>query len=218
MKNNLDIDNPFFTFMGALADLVILNLLFVLFSLPIVTMGASLSSMYQTCRKMRDQTLGSVPRYFIKAFCSSLKKTVPAWMLQLICGGILLFDLAFIARASDTAYWHVVGMLTGCIFLLWMMVSCYLIPARVYEDKKVIAAVSESLCLAVRNLPYTLLMALLNIIPLLCVVFGAYFMMLATPVYLTCGFGVTAFLNTLLLEKCRGGLCVGAEANCEEHS
>ena len=43
----LPVEHPFFEFMGSLGDWMILNALFVVTSLPVITIGVSLTSMYQ---------------------------------------------------------------------------------------------------------------------------------------------------------------------------
>lgn len=204
MKDGFNIDNPFFEFMGALADVVIVNIMFLICSIPVVTMGASMSAMYQTMQRMREGRLSSAFRCFWAAFRSSLRKSIPVWMLQLISGCLLFFDLNFASMMPKTLFWNIVGMATGGLMLLWLMISCYLIPAGMYEDKKLKEALADSLFMAVRNLPYTLVMAVLNSIPAVCMMLGTYFIGVMTPVYMAGGFGVTAYLNVMMLEKCRG--------------
>ena len=130
MKNGFDIDNPFFAFMGTLADIVVINILFLICSVPVITMGASMSAMYDTMRKMREGKLTSAFQYFFQAFRRSLKKSIPAWMLQLLTGVILFFDLNFVSMMPKTAAWNMIGMATGGMLLLWMMVTCYFLPAE----------------------------------------------------------------------------------------
>lgn len=203
MKNGFDIDNPFFAFMGALADVVIVNILFLICSVPVLTMGASISAMYKTMRRMREGRLTSAGSYFLQTFRHSLRKSIPSWMLQLFTGVILFFDLYYVGMAPKTAVWNLIGMVTGGLLLIWMMITCYLLPAGIYDGKKIRPALAESMYLAVRNLPYTAGMVLLNSIPIVCLMLGTYFTGVVTPVYMTAGFGVTAYLNTLLLERCR---------------
>ena len=50
-----DLDNPLMRFLSKIADLLALNLLFLLCSIPIFTIGASLTSMYYCFFKMKDQ-------------------------------------------------------------------------------------------------------------------------------------------------------------------
>ena len=203
MKDGFDIDNPFFAFMGGLADIVIVNLLFLVCSIPVITMGASMSAMYQTMQKMREGRMPSAFRAFTAAFCSSLKKSIPAWMLQLVSGLVLFFDLFFVGMMPKTAAWNLIGMVTGGMLLIWLMMSCYLFPAAVYDGRKLKPALSQCLYLAVRNLPYTIAMAVLSSIPFVCILLGDYFIGVVTPIYILAGFGITAYINTMLLGKCK---------------
>lgn len=203
MKKKLNIDNPFFACMGRLADIVILNLLFFFSSLPVITMGASISAMYQTTQDMRGEHFYSVFRSFTSAWKKSFKKSFLVWIFQFLTGMILVFDIMFLARYGNTWIWHIIGVVIGNILLVWMLLSCYLLPARVYEKRSIREAILQSFYLSVRNLPYTLLMLLLNSIPVICIILGEVFMGLMTPIYIVVGFAITAYLNTILLEKCQ---------------
>ena len=52
MDRIFNMDNKFFTFMGRVADLIILNLLFLLCCIPIVTIGPAITAMYYVTMKM----------------------------------------------------------------------------------------------------------------------------------------------------------------------
>ena len=52
MNRIFDMDNPLWRFLGKLADLMILNILFLLCSIPIFTIGASLTGVYYVCLKI----------------------------------------------------------------------------------------------------------------------------------------------------------------------
>lgn len=211
MKNGFDIDNPFFAFMGTLADIVVINILFLICSVPVITMGASMSAMYDTMRKMREGKLTSAFQYFFQAFRRSFKKSIPAWMLQLLTGVILFFDLNFVSMMPKTPAWNMTGMATGGMLLLWMMVTCYFLPAGIYDGNKMKTALTQSMYLAVRNLPYTVAMAVLNSIPFVCIILGTYYIGVVTPIYIAAGFGITAYINTMLLERCKDLVIVQSE-------
>lgn len=70
----LSIDNPFFEFMGKVGDVMIVNILFLICCAPIVTIGASISAMYETFRQMGEDTYISAFRTFKDSFLSSIKK------------------------------------------------------------------------------------------------------------------------------------------------
>ncbi len=199
----LSIDNPFFEFMGKVGDVIIVNILFLICSAPIITMGASVCAMYETFRQMGEDTYISAFRTFKDSFLSSIKKSIPIWLLCFISGAILVFDLMFITRAADIALWHITGMAAGCLMFLWILINCWLFPTAVFKDMGIKEAIRRCMFLATVNLPYTLLMVLLNLIPIVCFILGEYFISLVAPIYFSIGFAATALLNTKIIDRCK---------------
>lgn len=199
----LSIDNPFFEFMGKVGDVMIVNILFLICSAPVVTIGASVFAMYETFRQMGEDTYISAFRTFKEAFFSSIKKSIPIWLLCFISAAVLVFDLMFITRAADIALWHITGMAAGCLMFLWLLVNCWLFPAAVFKDMGIKEAVRRSMFLAAVNLPYTLLMVLLNLVPVVCFMLGEYFISLMAPIYFVIGFAATALVNTKIIGRCK---------------
>ena len=52
MNRLFNIDNPVMQFLSKMFDLVVLNLIFILSCIPIITIGASISALYYVCLKM----------------------------------------------------------------------------------------------------------------------------------------------------------------------
>lgn len=64
MDRIFNMDNKFFTFMGRVADLILLNIIFLLSCIPIVTIGASITAMYYVTLKMaRKRRLLYFPQF-----------------------------------------------------------------------------------------------------------------------------------------------------------
>lgn len=201
MMKKLNIDNPFFNFMGRLADIVLLNVLFLLCSLPVVTIGASLAALYQSCDDMAEGEFISAFRNFSGAFRKYLKDSIKIWLLFLFTGCLLIFDFIFL-RGVGGKEWRLIGVGVGCLFVLWEMMFCYVFPVLLKKGGSIGGMVKESMLLSVRNFPYTVIMAVINMIPLACFVLGAGVLISATPLYLIFGFGLTAFVNTGFLRRC----------------
>ncbi len=198
----MNIDNPFFNFMGRLADLVLLNLLFLLCSLPIITIGASLTALYQCCDDMAEGEFISAFRNFFGTFRKQLKKGIKTGLVFLVTGCLLIFDIIFLGGTGGRNGWSVIGIGVGCLFVLWEMIFCYIFPVVLKKGGGVIEMSKESMLLAVRNFPYTIIMALLNMIPLLSFILGGRILISAIPIYLLFGFGLTAYINTGFLRRC----------------
>lgn len=200
----LNIENPFFEFMGSIGDVMLVNMLFLVFSIPIVTIGASYTAMYHTFRELREGK--TVFRSFFSAWKKAVKQ-MPAWLFLLLTGSILVFDISFLGRTGSNGFWGLVGMVTGCLLLLWSMVFCYLFPVVAGSEKagetKLKGMLIRSLYLSIRNLPYTLLMVILNSIPAICMILGDAYVGMIVPIYIIVGFGATGYVNSLLLDRCR---------------
>ena len=73
MDRIFNMDNKFFTFMGRVADLIILNLLFLLCCIPIVTIGPAITAMYYVTMKMVRNEEAYIARSFFKILQGKLQ-------------------------------------------------------------------------------------------------------------------------------------------------
>ena len=55
MERIFNQDNPVMRFLGRAFDMMLLNFLFLICSLPVFTIGASLSALHYCCLKMKDE-------------------------------------------------------------------------------------------------------------------------------------------------------------------
>ena len=89
MNRIFDMDNPLWRFLGKLADLMILNILFLLCSIPIFTIGASLTGVYYVCLKIKEQEEGYIVRNFFKSFKQNFVQSTIIWLIMLALGLLL---------------------------------------------------------------------------------------------------------------------------------
>ena len=113
-----------------------------------------------------------------------------------------VIDLMLVTKAQAGIFWHITGMVAGCLMFLWLLITCWLFPAGIYKGNGIKEAVKRSLFLAVRNFPYTMVMLVLDLIPVICLVVSDYYTALAAPVYFVAGFGLTALINTKIMDRC----------------
>ena len=78
------------------------NLLFVLFSLPVVTAGPAWVAMYYVCLKtLRVDSSLSPVREFWKGFRTSFRQAFPAFLAVLAVSAVLILDIMFVSRTQD---------------------------------------------------------------------------------------------------------------------
>lgn len=75
-------DSKFAQFMTSVGEMMLLNACWILFSLPLVTMGTSNIAMYTLLgRRLRGEGAGTVVPFF-RAWISNLKQGIPFWLAQ----------------------------------------------------------------------------------------------------------------------------------------
>lgn len=79
MGSILGIDGPVYHFLSRVVELILLNIVFILFSLPIVTIGASVTAMFSITLKMVRGEEGGLINGFWQAFKNNFKQSTLIW-------------------------------------------------------------------------------------------------------------------------------------------
>lgn len=135
MGNNsfFSIESPLYKFMSRLTDIIKLNFLWILCSIPVITMGASTAAAFSITLKMVEDEEGYVAKTFFHEFKVNLKKGSVIGIIQFIAlyAIYLDFQLAGVVESSSTMF-TVVGVIAS--FLAFMhLVYAYALLAR-YEN------------------------------------------------------------------------------------
>ena len=84
MKGVFSYDGPFSQFVGKLIDLVLLSFLWLIFSIPIITIGASSTALYYACRKVLTLDEGGVWVCFWGSFKQNFWQSSIVWFFLAI--------------------------------------------------------------------------------------------------------------------------------------
>lgn len=76
MKRLFDMDNPLMQALGILADLMVLNLLTIVCSLPVLTAGAALTALNATANRILRGEERSVTGDYFRSFRENFSKGV----------------------------------------------------------------------------------------------------------------------------------------------
>ena len=96
MNRLFNIDNPVMQFLSKMFDLVVLNLIFILSCIPVITIGASISALYYVCLKMLRGEDPYIWQNYWKAFRQNFKQSTIVWLLFLAAVVILGMDFYII--------------------------------------------------------------------------------------------------------------------------
>lgn len=124
MNTLFSIDSPLGRKLTLMSNLVLLNLLWIICSLPIITMGAATSAMYHVVFLYITNQDDCVIKPFFKALAGTLKQATPVWVLYLLAGCMLVAEAFYLGGdASD-----VLKILLAVIVLLYIAVGTFLYP------------------------------------------------------------------------------------------
>ncbi len=95
MKNFFHPDGPVVRFLGRIAELMALNLCFLLCCLPVFTIGASVTALYGSLFARDDQ--GAVRRFF-RQFRGNFRQGTVLGLILGAIGGVLLADYQLLGQ------------------------------------------------------------------------------------------------------------------------
>lgn len=188
MKKSSSIDNPFFRLMGAIGDLVVLNILWLLCCLPVVTAGASTLALFAIVHKIAAGEDYRTASGFFKAFRRDFKQATALWLVVLAAGIAALAGLRA-ASAQDDVF---TGLLAAASFLLLAGVCCcgcwgLALLARFTYRHGLLALLDGARMTVANLLPTVGILALLAWMPLLWVLAPGWFVYLLLPLFLVGG-------------------------------
>ena len=137
MDRLFNMDNKFFTVMGRVADLIMLNVVFLICCLPIVTIGASLTALHYVTLKMTRNEESYIIRSFFKSFKQNFKQATVINLIMLAVAAILYMDLRIVGNIGGTMS-QVLYIVFFAFGILYMMVFLYIYPvlAKFYNSIK----------------------------------------------------------------------------------
>ena len=161
MDRLFNMDNKFFTVMGRVADLIMLNVVFLICCLPIVTIGASLTALHYVTLKMARNEESYIIRSFFKSFKQNFKQATVINLIMLAVAAILYMDLRIVGNIGGTMS-QVLYIVFIAFGILYLMVFLYIYPvlAKFYNSVK--NTFRNAFLMAIRHLPYTVLMAVIT--------------------------------------------------------
>lgn len=212
MGKVFNFEGPVFTFLSRLADLFWLNLLFIVCSLPIITIGASTTAMYYVTLKMAKDEEGYITKSFFKSFKQNFLQATAIWLVYLVLIVVLVVDLRIANGGSladifnSGAVSNVVIVSVSVMGVVLLMTGTYVFPLLAQFDNTVKNTVKNALLISIRHLPYTFLMVVIIAIPLVIMWFSpaAYlliFIMFALVAYINSKFFNKIFANYMPKEE-----------------
>lgn len=175
-----------------LLDLFILEVLFLLTSIPVITIGAGITAMFSVCRKLQSESISSVTRAYFAEFRGSFWKSTGAWAVITVGAALLGISISYFRRGSGlsiiplTAAW-------GLLVLVYIE-FLYVFPLIAWFDNRLFSHFLNGPVLAILQIKTTLLATALY-------AFVIFLVVPILPITLLIAFSATVYYASLLFSK-----------------
>ena len=191
-------DSKFMQAMSRGCDLLILNLIFLLSCVPIITVGAAVTAMYTVCFKFDTDWEEGVIKGFFRAFRSNFRQATGLWLILLLCGGTALVNiLLFQMLPAPICYGYVLFILLSVIALL---TGSYAFPllSRFSNDNR--STLKNALALSIGFFPRSIVIAVVNAFPFVLLATDLYLFLTTGFIWIAIYFSAGAYISSLLLK------------------
>lgn len=194
-------DSRIMIFLSRVADLVILNILWLVCCIPVVTIGASTTAMYHVIRHWQKDSVSSIMRDFFQSFKEDFKQATPVYLILLIPTVAVVMNAMLIFNPENSAavpsYLLVIWFISALILLF---ISSFVYPVMAFFADSIFKTLRNAMVLALAHLPRTILISVLNLLPVILLFVNLSFFLQSSIFWLLIGGALVAYLNMSILK------------------
>lgn len=201
MDSDVSRDTDVVSLLNDLADIMIVNLLWVITSIPFITLGASTTAMYCAMRSPgENRYASSIFLLYFSAFARNFKKATGIFLLLLIPGALVAVNAVVLFGgflAESMVGYFVCSLSLVLFFSLWI----YVFPLTATFDNGILKTVANALTLSVAHFPTTVLVMALSLIPVLVLLLFTNFFFKTVFIWVFLVLALIAKANAYLVER-----------------
>ncbi|MGN0297839.1 MAG: YesL family protein [Lachnospiraceae bacterium] len=189
-------ENPVFRFINMIGYLWLLNLIFLICCLPIVTIGASTTAMIYACIKLqRDE--GSMVKNFFKSFKENFFQSTILWLMYAVVGVLILICFMTWKSISGVMGNTVLGV--ACIVLVpYVLTILYVFAIQSRFVNPIKKTLRYSFTMSIINWKMTIQMVIIVAVVLYLNLFTVAFV---NMFMLLIGFALEAYILTFYYNR-----------------
>lgn len=199
MKGLFSPESSIAQFLSTLFDLIVLNLLFLICCMPIITIGASATALLrQTLSIVRQE--GASVRSFFSAFRRNFKHATIIWCIYLAISFLVYFDVQLLNRYSVPMGTFILALVLA-LFLISSMVLLYSLSMVTQFKNTLKNYIVCALFLAFSHFPTTVCLLILHAAPVAVFLTSPKIFLEIFPLMVTIGFSTISLISAFLLNR-----------------
>lgn len=190
-------DSKLMQTLSRIADLMFLNLLFLATCLPVITIGAALTALYQVCFTIGTNRENGVIMSYLRAFRDSFGTATKVWLIVLAVCAALIADLVLCANLSGFFIYCMIPF--GILLALAVLAAATAFPLLSLFRNTVMGTLKNAIILSLAHLPRTAAAAFLWFFPLIVLVRFPLALFNASFLLVFFYYSTIAYLSSLFL-------------------
>lgn len=201
MNGIFSVDGPIGRALSRFTDLLALSVLWLVCSLPLVTLGASTTALYtMTLRIVRNEE-GKISAGFFRAFRENFKNATLIHLILVLLAFFAAFYVMVVGAMPEKMRTVFYGISLLFILVLLMEIQ-FVYPVLARFENTIWNIMKNAWFMAAGNLHIFLLTLLLTGLPLWTLLLNTGLFICSFPVWILLGPGVIAWLNSYLFHYC----------------
>lgn len=193
------IDSPLVQKLSFFFDFMMINMIYILCCIPIVTIGAARAALF-TCGNLWAEKDDAGAWIFLKAFFKNLKTATPVWLVMLMVGAFLAWDV-FLLKSNALPMEWLLWVLLVVVGLFYVVVSSQLFQMVAHYNCTVKQYLKNSLLVGIAHPLYLVVNIGMAILPYFTLFYNFSVFLQLTLVWILGIFSFQGYLSGLMSKK-----------------
>lgn len=201
MRFLFDPESQIMQIISRFCDIVILNVVFLLTCIPVFTIGAANTALYDVAFRMDTDREGKLLAAYFRAFRENFRQSTVLWLLLMLFGAATYLNMTRFSILGENSYFLGYGLfiLSMLVLILEVFVFSYSFPLLSRFRNSTRRTAMNAILLSIGNLPRTLVVAVINCFPWVLLIMNFYAFMRLGFIWFAAYFAAAAYFNSRLL-------------------
>lgn len=200
MRFLFDPDSKIMQIIGRFCDIIILNVAVLLTSLPIFTIGAAVTAMYDVVFRMDTEREGKLLKTYFHSFRANFRQATVIWLLLLLFGAASCVNMVQFSGIGGTLG-YVMFLFSTLVFVVLALVFSYVFPLLSQFRNSTKDTLKNALLLSIAYLPRSFVILIINGFPWVLLVLNLYSFVKLGFLWFSLYFAAAAYFNSRVLNK-----------------
>ncbi len=195
-----NIDSKLWKFFDYIGDLVVLNFLFLLTSIPILTIGASITAMNAVLFRMKEKRSERVAKEYLDAFKENFKNSTILWVCFIVFVIMCVLNVNLVSNISLQNRGTLL-MILGAVLAVLLMTVLYSFAMLARFANDLLTTVTKAFLIGIMSFPYTIVIFLVLTASVLMSIQTYLSILVAFSVWILIGFSLVGYLCCMMFYR-----------------